>query len=70
MTETCETRLLASNQACGHAAKFKVQIGTRQHDAQFACGQHLARACMVMAAGDGILGDPYKPVTVTMLAPV
>jgi hypothetical protein len=48
MTETCETRLLATNQACGH----------------------LARACMMMTAADTYPGDPYRPVTVTMLAPV
>jgi hypothetical protein len=70
MTETCETRVLNTDQACGHPAKFTVRIGTRKFDAQHSCGQHLARTCMAMAYGDAGLGGRPKDLTVIPLAPL
>lgn len=68
--ETCEARHPNEDRACGHSAAFRVQVGTRKADAQLSCGNHLPRTCMVMAYGDGSLGDAPKPLTVIMLRPV
>lgn len=70
MTETCETRVLATGKACGHEARFRVRVGTRKHDAQLACGQHLARTCMVMAYNDAEPGERPQALVVITLGPV
>jgi hypothetical protein len=71
MTGKCECRRPSDeDRPCGHSAAFRVQVGTRKTDAQLSCGSHLARTCMVMAYGDGGLGDAPKPLTVIMLRPV
>lgn len=67
MTETCETRVLNTNQVCGHPARFTVQVGSRRYDAQHSCGQHLARTCMALAYGDADLGGRPRDLTVITL---
>lgn len=67
--DTCEDRYEGSEltECCTRRAVFRVQVGTRNTDAQLSCGIHLVRTCRVMAYGDGDLDDPPKNLTVTML---
>jgi len=51
MTDRCEAPD-ASLHACRARGTWRVAVGTRQSDAQLACGRHLNSVCLAMRAAE------------------
>ena len=49
----CEVHVPRDGTLCDRTAAYRVQVGTRKHDAHRACRQHLAAACDALYAAEG-----------------
>jgi hypothetical protein len=67
VNKTCESVVDGIDRPCRQPAQWKAQVGTRETDAQLACGRHLSPVCQAMYEAEA----PRRPVlTVTAVRDV